>query len=311
MPANLPPIVSGDGCTDFIQGNWRTCCDVHDLSYAVQLPKAVADASLAQCVADHGHSFIAVIMWVGVTVFGGWFYARARRREALLLDKSIPAPAGLLQVARNLELQMVTDTFDMPQLELELGNDEGCRSVIYVDTMGHPTVGVGHNLDAGPLPGETYPLSEARIDEIFRSDVAATIAKLDAYLPWWRTLDAVRQRVLINMAFNLGMGRPGSGTGLLAFGGFLGLVRMGDYAGAARDMLNTLWARQVPARAARLSQMMASGVAAMSPAKVVPKPPAPVVIVDRSRGNAISPLRALLQSFLTMVEAILNWKVTK
>ncbi|WP_338862872.1 hypothetical protein [Mycetohabitans rhizoxinica] len=31
-----------------------------------------------------------------------------------------------------------------------------------------------------------------------------SVTWLDRHLPWWRSLDAVRQRVLINMAFNLG-----------------------------------------------------------------------------------------------------------
>jgi lysozyme len=165
-------------------------------------------------------------------------------------------------------------TFDQSALERELTRDEGVRFTIYVDTTGNPTVGIGHNLNAGPLPNQTYPMTQAQVDALFASDVASTVAKLDTYLPWWRTLDDVRQRVLINMAFNLGIGRPGAGTGLLGFPNTLALIKGGDYSSAAAAMLKSLWARQVGARANRLAAMMETGTAAAP--QMAPFPPTPL-----------------------------------
>lgn len=150
-------------------------------------------------------------------------------------------------------------TFDPAKLNAELSRDEGRRAKPYKDSLGILTVGIGHNLEAGPLPNQRYPMSDRQIDALFAKDIASTVKKLDVYLPWWRGLSDARQRVLINMAFNLGIGRPGSGHGLLAFGGFLNLVHVGNYPAAADDMLHTLWARQVGKRATRLSQMMRAG----------------------------------------------------
>lgn len=61
-----------------------------------------------------------------------------------------------------------------------------------------------------------------------------------------------RQRVLVNMAFNLGM------TGLLGFKTTLLAMEQGRYEDAAR-MLRSRWAGQVGVRAERLSEMMRTG----------------------------------------------------
>jgi len=72
-------------------------------------------------------------------------------------------------------------------------------------------------------------------------------------LPWFTQLDDVRQRVLLDMAFNLGA------QGLLQFRLTLDAVRTGRYQQAATMMLESQWAGQVGQRARRLSQMMATG----------------------------------------------------
>lgn len=150
-------------------------------------------------------------------------------------------------------------TFNQAALNVELSLDEGRRAYPYLDSRGIETVGIGHNLIASPLSGVTYPLTDAQIDAIFARDVASCVTKLDSYLPWWRSMSDARERALIDMTFNLGMGRPGAGTGLLAFGTFLTLMKAGSYAAAAHDLVYTLWARQVGSRASRIEQQIISG----------------------------------------------------
>ncbi|HEM7839658.1 TPA: glycoside hydrolase family protein [Burkholderia multivorans] len=135
--------------------------------------------------------------------------------------------------------------FDRKQLIVELSRDEGRRLKPYVDTVGKTTIGVGRNLtDVG--------ITDAECDLLLSNDIDRTVAWLDRNLSWWRQLDAVRQRVIVNMAFNMG----GS---LLTFTNTLSAMKRGDYASAADGMLNSLWARQVGARATRLANMMRSG----------------------------------------------------
>ena len=141
---------------------------------------------------------------------------------------------------------------DDPLLLAELRRDEGVRRWPYADTLGIKTVGVGHNLVAHPL-SLIYPLDDAEIDVILIGDIAEVIAGLDARLPWWRSLNDVRQRVIVNMAFNMGI------AGLLTFKNTLAAVRGGRYSDAAAGMLASKWAKQVGARAKRLADMMREG----------------------------------------------------
>lgn len=140
------------------------------------------------------------------------------------------------------------NAFDMPTLIAELKRDEGVRLKPYTDTVGKLTIGVGRNLtDVG--------ITDDECTTLLQNDVVRTVAALDKSLPWWRNLDPVRQRVVVNMAFNLGM------AGLLTFKNTLAAMRGGSYAAAAAGMLASKWATQVGARAERLADMMRTGVA--------------------------------------------------
>lgn len=146
-------------------------------------------------------------------------------------------------------------------LEAELRRDEGVEYVEYPDTMGIPTTGVGHNLKTSPLPaGWTYPLSDAQVNQLLAHDLAVTFAALDLHLPWWRALDEVRQRVVANMGFNLGVVR------LLGFRNTLAAMQGGNYAAAAAGMKASAWYGQVGNRAVRLCQAMTTGVMPDEPA---------------------------------------------
>lgn len=140
-----------------------------------------------------------------------------------------------------------------PLLVAELRRDEGVRYEPYFDVVGVKTVGVGHNLKAKPLV-LLYPIDDEMVNRILMLDIADVVEALDDKIPWWRELSEVRQRVLANMAFNLGV------NGLLGFRNTLASVKDGRYDDAAKGMLESRWARQVGARATRLANMMQKGV---------------------------------------------------
>lgn len=134
-------------------------------------------------------------------------------------------------------------------MKAELERDEGRKAKPYVDTVGRATIGIGRNLtDVG--------LSGKEIEMLLENDIQRCMTDLDAMLPWWRDLDEVRQRVLLNMCFQLGI------RGLTGFKTALSSVHAGNYDGAAEGMLESLWARQTPARAKRMADMMRTGRAA-------------------------------------------------
>ena len=131
-------------------------------------------------------------------------------------------------------------------LKIELTRDEGLRLKPYRDTVGKLTIGIGRNLD-------DVGISQDEAMHLLDNDIARTTAALDKAIPWWRSLNDVRQRVVVNMAFNLGV------AGLLGFKNTLAAMQAGRYADAAGGMLASKWATQVGERAKRLAAMMAKG----------------------------------------------------
>jgi lysozyme len=151
-------------------------------------------------------------------------------------------------------------------LERQLIANEGLKLTPYRCTANKLTVGCGRNLDdVGLSPDECkalgvtpkdYPhlrLTEAQALILLRNDIKRCEKGLDEHIPWWRVLDEVRQRVLIDMCFNLGI------AGLCAFKRTLALIQARDYAGAATAMLASKWSSQVKGRATRLASMMRTG----------------------------------------------------
>lgn len=136
---------------------------------------------------------------------------------------------------------------DLEVLKKELIRDEGLRLRVYTDSVGKLTVGVGRNISDKDFHQEEVQL-------MLENDIKESCAFLDENFPWWKDLDEVRQRVLVNMAFNLG-------SHLLGFKNTMALVQSGNFVSAANAMLKSLWATQVGVRAQRLARMMASGVA--------------------------------------------------
>lgn len=132
------------------------------------------------------------------------------------------------------------------KLAAQLTVDEGRRALVYFDTVGKITGGVGRNLT-------DRPFSDDEIDLMLKNDIALVEQDLDRRLPWWREMTEARQNVLANMCFNLGINR------LLNFVKTLDHMRAGRYDAAAREMLDSTWARQVGARAVRLAALMRKG----------------------------------------------------
>jgi lysozyme len=138
-------------------------------------------------------------------------------------------------------------TFAIADLVADLNRDEGRRLKPYVDTVGKTSIGVGRNLtDVG--------ISDAECDTLLQNDIEKTLAWLDANLSWWRNLDAVRQRALANMAFNMR-------ARLLGFTNTLAALQKSDWQTAHDEMLDSVWAKQVGERATRLANMILTGAA--------------------------------------------------
>lgn len=133
----------------------------------------------------------------------------------------------------------------------ELIFDEGYKTETYEDHLGFLTLGVGHLvLDTDPefkKPVGT-PVTEERIIECLNKDINTVCNELDRNLNWWRNLNDNKQRVMVNMGFNLGYPR------LSKFKKFLDAMQKNDFETAAVEMMDSKWATQVGKRAERLKQ---------------------------------------------------------
>lgn len=135
---------------------------------------------------------------------------------------------------------------NLNRLQSQLSIDEGNKSKPYTDTVGKLTIGVGRNLtDRG--------LSADEVNYLLSNDINISTQDAKKLVPGFDNLDDVRQEVLVNMAFNLGLDR------LRGFKKFLSAVNSGDFAKASVEMLDSVWAKQVGARAIRLSNAMRTG----------------------------------------------------
>jgi lysozyme len=140
-----------------------------------------------------------------------------------------------------------------------LPRSEGRRATPYKDTVGKWTVGVGHNISDKGLPGYACvdlitqgSLSDENIDKLLSDDLADVLRDCNA-IPVYKTLNPVRQSVLADMVFNMGLGS------VLGFQNTLAFIGKGDWKNAAANMLKSKWAEQVGSRANELARLMETG----------------------------------------------------
>lgn len=135
----------------------------------------------------------------------------------------------------------------------EIKADEGEVLSVYICTAKYKTAGVGHKL----LPTdpeydwpEGTPITQERSDEFLAHDIATALADCQWSLENWDDLPDEVQLICANMMFNLGR------TRFQKFVRFRAAVIEGDWAVAADEMQDSIWAKQVPNRASRLINRM-------------------------------------------------------
>jgi len=162
-------------------------------------------------------------------------------------DRSPHHPFDPPRNARASDLQLeMTDYRDI--LYDQLPRDEGVRHMPYVDTAGKTSIGIGRNLtDVG--------VHDDEIEMMLDNDISAAEMAARSLLDNFDALSDVRKAVVVNMAFNLGYQK------LAEFAHTLKAIRESRWDDAADGMNASLWAREVGARALRLSAMMRSDTA--------------------------------------------------
>ncbi len=133
----------------------------------------------------------------------------------------------------------------MPDIYEQLILHEAIKLKPYRDSAGKLTIGIGRNLDDKGITRE---------EAIFlcKNDIQAAISQLERY-DWYNSLDDIRKKVLLDMAFNLGV------SGLLKFKKMIKAIEEKNFVCAGKEMKDSQWAKEVKTRADRLISMMISG----------------------------------------------------
>lgn len=136
-------------------------------------------------------------------------------------------------------------TYDRAALKERLKLEEGEVLHAYQDSLGWWTIGVGHLIDGrkgGAIPPEIS-------DALLEWDLARVERQLDPAIPWWRTLDDIRQQVVMDLTFNMGWA-PNAPGGFDDFHNTLAALQRGRWADGATGLRKSLWYRQVGSRRA-------------------------------------------------------------
>lgn len=140
---------------------------------------------------------------------------------------------------------------------------EGLLLKPYICPAGYLTIGIGRNLITNPLSakeievvGKNYKdgISESAAFYLLKNDIKRSKEDLSKNISWFYQLDDERQYALLDMCFNLGIKR------LLGFKKMLGAMFIGDYRGAAKECLNSKYAKDVGKRAQRIARLIETGV---------------------------------------------------
>ena len=135
----------------------------------------------------------------------------------------------------------------METLVERLIKHEGLRLKPYTCTAGRLTIGVGRNL-------EDRGITEDEAMMMLQNDIIACRKECYSNFIWYGEMDEVRQGVILEMCFNLGIAR------LKGFKKMLKACELKNYTLASQEMLTSLWARQVGQRAKNLAKIMEKGV---------------------------------------------------
>jgi lysozyme len=174
----------------------------------------------------------------------------------------------------------------IPQQIDELRADEGTRLLVYDDGTGHP-IGPGSVLKGHPSIGigralDVHGISSTEAVLLNENDIASVEAALSR-LDWYPLLDPVRQGVMCNLAFNMGVRGLESFTHMLReieagehdLSASMNAMAAQDFEAAAQQLAASKWATQVqPSRRDRLIAQLRTGMLVTPPGTPhVPLPP--------------------------------------
>ena len=131
------------------------------------------------------------------------------------------------------------------KLKNEIKQHEGFNQAVYKDRLGKKTVGYGHLcVEDHWEDGKKYDTSY--LEEIFEKDFNIALNDANKILEG-KPVNHIAREAIIELVFNIGMPRTKKFVKCLA------ALDKEDYNEAGNQILDSLYARQVPARAGTLA----------------------------------------------------------
>lgn len=150
--------------------------------------------------------------------------------------------------------------------------DEGCKTEVYWDHLGYPTIGIGHlivkevtkdmkkiNQILSGHVGRTVTdgkITQAEVEMLLNKDIdslRSTICKYTDLNTAYTRLDPVRRMAIENMCFQQGV------AGVSKFKKMVAALIAGNWKEAKAQGLDSTWAKQTPNRAKRVTDVLLLG----------------------------------------------------
>jgi len=141
---------------------------------------------------------------------------------------------------------------DMTRLLKSVRDHEGYRNMVYLDSLGKRTVGVGH-LCVEDFWEDDKEYEEDFLMETLEKDLENAISGAEELLGGCVVEDQCKE-IIVEMVFQLGK------TGVSKFPAMWRALKSTppQYKSAAAEMLDSRWAKQTPNRCKKMAELMAN-----------------------------------------------------
>lgn len=128
----------------------------------------------------------------------------------------------------------------------ELKIDEGFVPHAYRDSLTYLTIGYGRLIDQRKGGG----ITEDEADYLLANDVERVWREVQKAFPWVIDQPDAVQQAMCMMAFQMGI------KTLQSFSNTLRFIKAGNYVAAADNAMQSLWAKQTPNRALKVTTLI-------------------------------------------------------
>ena len=137
------------------------------------------------------------------------------------------------------------------ELKEQIKEHEGFVPRTYKDSLGKRTIGFGHLCVEPEQWDDDKEYTREELERVFDNDFEEALKNAESLIGE-RSINFIAKQVIIEMVFQLGIGGVGK------FKKMWSALDSEDYGEASFQMMDSLWAKQTPKRAEKLSHKMRS-----------------------------------------------------